>query len=543
MRRAFAAIFLLAYVLPAWGGGPSSPPAPPGVTVSNYISPFQQSNGTIVPAGPYVLPTVGTANFGPSTGQASVDWLNGNGHLHRVRQNGTITQVQACTPTGGLTGVTGYYVKIWRLVGTTYNLVGTTANLVSSLIAGQCTTIPLGASPITGVLEGDYTGGREEFSSASQQTLFATTISNTTVGGNFGSIVYSVLNATPTTTGYNWAGQTATNGVAVLNEVYMAAPVFVAIGDSIISGFGFGNSQTMSYIDNYQLPDFKNEDSSFPIGQAFNYTFQNMGIGGQQMPAIVGRFAADFTNLSPQFGFAEGGVNDLIGGRTVLQIEANWTTLLTAAGTTPLIVEGIQPFANYASSTPTMQSNRNAINAWLQTQVGPGNTFPTAIFLNLDPVIGQYASADAAGNLDALQTQYDSGDGLHPNIAGYAAIAQARMSLLNTYKVNPALVGATLNVGGDATFAGASNRNITVSRNPIAGFPGSNLLFQGGGASLASTNANGGSLILNGGPATGTGFSSVILEAALKGSSGTADTTFGNATLFGTNGIPQFVIG
>jgi len=74
-------------------------------------------------------------------------------------------------------------------------------------------------------------------------------------------------------------------------------------------------------------------------------------------------------------------------------------------------------------------------------------------------------------------------------------------------------------------FGGNSARVVSLERHTTADRLGSNLSLVSGGATVGATDKNGGNLLLNSGIATGTGFSSVKLQAVTAGGTGTTDRT------------------
>jgi lysophospholipase L1-like esterase len=80
---------------------------------------------------------------------------------------------------------------------------------------------------------------------------------------------------------------------------------------------------------------------------------------------------------------------------------------LRAIGTT------ISPFGRYGSWTPAIEAEREQINHWIRTS----HAFDGVI--DFDRVLRDRAHPAS------LKPSYDSGDGLHPNSAGHAAMAAA----------------------------------------------------------------------------------------------------------------------
>ena len=103
----------------------------------------------------------------------------------------------------------------------------------------------------------------------------------------------------------------------------------------------------------------------------------------------------------------------------------------------------------------------------------------------------------------------------------------------SNYYVNPAgAISAILsgNVGIGTTsptrilgIGGLVARNIGMERGTVADTAGFNLTINAGGATSAATDKNGGDILIASGTSTGSGFSSVKLQAVTAGASGTTD--------------------
>jgi len=76
----------------------------------------------------------------------------------------------------------------------------------------------------------------------------------------------------------------------------------------------------------------------------------------------------------------------------------------------------------------------------------------------------------------------------------------------------------------DLSFGGDNNRSIGLERRTLAGASGKQLGLVPGGATLGSTDQNGGNLFLQSGISTGSGSSFVVVYTHGGGASGTADT-------------------
>ncbi|MBP6858638.1 MAG: tail fiber domain-containing protein [Candidatus Pacebacteria bacterium] len=89
----------------------------------------------------------------------------------------------------------------------------------------------------------------------------------------------------------------------------------------------------------------------------------------------------------------------------------------------------------------------------------------------------------------------------------------------------------------DISFGGNAARSITVERNTTTS--GRNLTIQAGGAKAGLTNSNGGTLVLQSGTSTGSGYSMIDFKTMSPGSSGVADGTLATRLSIGKFGAVQ----
>lgn len=144
----------------------------------------------------------------------------------------------------------------------------------------------------------------------------------------------------------------------------------------------------------------------------------NRGISGQTTPQMLVRFRQDVIDLQPKVVVLLAGTNDLAGNtgpETVEQIEANYATLAELARLhhIALIFSSVMPVSNYVH--PEMTTGRPpekilALNAWLKDYCRENQL----VYLDYFD-----AMVDDAGYLQKPL----SGDGLHPNEAGYRIMA------------------------------------------------------------------------------------------------------------------------
>ena len=208
-----------------------------------------------------------------------------------------------------------------------------------------------------------------------------------------------------------------------------AAGAIVILGDSITDGFGVKPNT------NSRWPDFLAERlQASPRTRSLSVI--NMGVGGNRVlhdglgPNAAARFERDVLGRSGvDYVILFEGVNDL-GSLTrdapvsdeahrslVTQMLAAYAQMVAKARERGINVIGatILPYGGSAYYHPDAanEADRQAINAWLRT---PGN---------VDAVLDFDAAMRDPRRPDRLRAEYDSGDGLHPSIAGYKAMAEA----------------------------------------------------------------------------------------------------------------------
>ncbi len=371
-------------------------------------------NSDLVVAGPYDTAASGAGNWGcAGCLPGEYRYFVTIGQKYRIRENGTISRVRIYTYLK--TNVTGFYIDVWRKNGSNYDLVGTSENIIDSLVSADYATIDL-ASPISGVQEGDYYGYHMTFSAGSSSAFFArTSVSGVTT--------YYATNSTPNSTNYNWTGQSSLAGAVLPIELYMTAPQFAFIGDSIIAGHPGHYSFLEATATTNIASTIENQ-----FGALGSYTYQNMGIGSQTTTNIAARFTNDIINLHPTVVVLEGGVNDIAGGAAKSTFISNWTTMLAAAQASSsvqyILVLKILPWTN---GTNTQMQTRDDWNASL---VALASSYSKAIVVDASTYVGEFRAGGDAGNLWNIQAIYNA-DGVHFNQAGHGQVALALGEALN----------------------------------------------------------------------------------------------------------------
>ncbi len=329
----------------------------------------------------------------------------------RIRQNGSVNQIEiyfASKPAE----LTAFYFEVWRINGTNYDLVSS-QNILSLVTGGTTNTITL-PTPVT-AQEGDYVGFG--WTSSASPGNFLTSIA----GGTGAS--YNIVNASYTTTNYNWTAQTGTTAYVPI-KVYMAsAPNIVFIGDSLISG----QNGNYSLIDGTFSAYDPTVSIPYKVGTALGLTYQNMGVGGSQTSGIASRITTDAVNLSPRIVVINGGYNDVRLGTSNATALSNWKTSLdaiVAAGITPVVLS-IWPNNNRSDAEMRLIDSLNDDLRKLTSN------YRAAIWVNASHYIGIFRTGADAGNLWNIPASYTS-DGTHLTDAGYTQVSNAILDALGS---------------------------------------------------------------------------------------------------------------
>ena len=186
----------------------------------------------------------------------------------------------------------------------------------------------------------------------------------------------------------------------------------VMLGDSITDGRG---STTDG---NDRWPDVL---AARLVAAGSNVSVVNAGIGGNALtgggigPTALARFSRDVLSQGgASFAVLFEGVNDIGAGVGAPAITAALDALRDNATAAGLAVIGatITPFGSNGYYSAQHEAARQAVNAHIR-----GGAFRAVI--DFDAVLSD------GGAPPRLKAAYDSGDGLHPNPAGYAAMAGA----------------------------------------------------------------------------------------------------------------------
>ncbi|HME06960.1 MAG TPA: SGNH/GDSL hydrolase family protein, partial [Bryobacteraceae bacterium] len=137
------------------------------------------------------------------------------------------------------------------------------------------------------------------------------------------------------------------------------------------------------------------------------------GISGQTTPQMLVRFRADVIDLQPRVVLILAGTNDIAGNTgpsTLEMIEANLMSMseLARANNIRIILASVLPVYDYAWKPGLQPAPKiSALNNWIKEYAGSTG----ATYLDFYTPM-----ADERGGMKAEL----SGDGVHPNSAGYA---------------------------------------------------------------------------------------------------------------------------
>ena len=208
-------------------------------------------------------------------------------------------------------------------------------------------------------------------------------------------------------------------------DVDRAAPVLVVVGDSVTDGVGSSSNLNRRWPD-YLARRFQAELGNDRIGVV------NRGISANRMLAdtatallagndLLERFDRDVLSTAGVGALAVLiGINDIVYSPPSTPIPADdliagYLQLLARAHLhgIPVLGATIPPFFGFVYYTPAREAVRLTVNAWMRSAL------PFDVLADVD-----LALRDAEVP-QRLRVDYDSGDHVHPNDLGYAALANA----------------------------------------------------------------------------------------------------------------------
>ena len=269
----------------------------------------------------------------------------------------------------------------------------------------------------------------------------------------------------------------------------------VTLGASITDGY---NS---SYLQNHRWPNDLAQRLQ-AAGMAIGVL--NEGIAGNEMLADNGiygvtpahRFSRDVANQAGVHWviMSDDPINDLGNNAqaTASELIAALQQVMSLAHQSQLkyLCSTLTPYKGASYWTATGETNREQINAWIRTA---GN--------GCDGVVDQDAAVHDPNNPEAYLPAYDSGDHLHPNDAGYQAIANAvSLALFSSstseapYSGIPAAIPGTVqaenyDTGGQGTGYSVNSSNGTANNYRSDGVDLEATADAGGGYDIGWTSA------------------------------------------------------
>ncbi len=199
-----------------------------------------------------------------------------------------------------------------------------------------------------------------------------------------------------------------------------------AAADAALPAPAPGERRVLFYGDS--ITDGWHLDQSFP-----GHNYVNRGISGQTTPQMLVRFRQDVLDLHPAVVVLLAGTNDLAGNtgpETLTQIEEDYATLaeLCRVHGIQLVFSSVMPVNDFVH--PDMSVHRRpadilALNMWMRQYCAANGL----VYLD-------YYTAMAGS--DGVLRRELSGDGLHPNAAGYAVMAPLAQASINRALAAPA---------------------------------------------------------------------------------------------------------
>lgn len=352
-------------------------------------------------------------------------WVLTAKRTHRLRQAGTLAQLDVYVDAIGAT--TAFYAQVWRQVGATnaYNLVGMSDNLSPQINSGTGTRSLILQSPIVGCQEGDYYG--YSMTTGSATPFFAFT--------SFVEWSYTVTQAvaTPPAQPFAWQSQFVTSQImTTLGYVFTGMPQFVTIGDGYLSGYP--NHYTLAEGTNSN-PFVPSLTAAYKLGQRWgNGLYQNVAREGDIATDIANRIYPDViwqtnTTLTASLFYCIVcvGIGDLQKGSAFQTMDQAWRTTWTALLDNGWrVIQCLIP--PWTSGTTTQMQTRDSWNTSMTTL--RNSTYPSVILVDTSPYLGQFRTGGPTGNLWDIKSAYNNGDGLHLNAAGQTALSDALYNAL-----------------------------------------------------------------------------------------------------------------
>jgi membrane dipeptidase len=199
-------------------------------------------------------------------------------------------------------------------------------------------------------------------------------------------------------------------------------PIVVALGDSTTAG-------TPLFKSPIEAPpsgsgDERSQYAYWLMRQQPRWSVLNRGVNGERSDQIAERFDRDVLSHGPSAVVIIAGVNDVYQGRTVDHVVTKLRAMYdrAAAAGIPVIAGSIVPY-----NTATAEQNRKMhdINSWIAGEAARDPNITA---------VDTRAAVSAPGDVDRLA---GSPDGLHPDVDGYRAMADALLPALRRVLSSP----------------------------------------------------------------------------------------------------------
>jgi len=201
---------------------------------------------------------------------------------------------------------------------------------------------------------------------------------------------------------------------AVHALVPSTSSTLIVIGDSITDGRGSDDNK------NNRWPDLL-------LARMQSTNLTNVAIGNQAAggncvlsqclgPSAMSRYKRDaLEQPGVKYLMLFEGVNDIGNGASASSLINGFKTILADAKKAGLTTIGgtITPFGGNSYYSAAHESARKSLNDWIKTKG------------NFDYVADFAAAIENKADPTKMDAKYNGGDGLHPNVAGYQAMANA----------------------------------------------------------------------------------------------------------------------
>jgi lysophospholipase L1-like esterase len=266
-----------------------------------------------------------------------------------------------------------------------------------------------------------------------------TLVDSTSVTYSAGAGLRVVCNGTSFAISYNYAAvKTVTMSEAILGSA--VGLYFSNLVDKLdnFSVFARGNGNEYSYLDRFATLTVSGPDTSKTqiagLGHSMIYQGQilttltdslgasyatlNKGANGNTVAQMSARLNDDVivplsTNTHQKYLVVLGGIVEITWDTSAATVQTNLQAIYTAAHNAGFKVIAVTnpPFKNYSAWSAGRQTVLDAVNAWIMNTA-----------TNVDYRVDAYTVLEDGGNPDTFNATYDSGDHLHPNVAGYRLI-------------------------------------------------------------------------------------------------------------------------